>query len=305
MSWTTLAVETDADHAEALSDALLDLGALSVDIHDAAAGTEQEQLLVGEPEQPSVRIWSKTEITATFNSDVDVFAVMKVAAQVAQLSSFPNYRLAQVEEQNWVQLTQSQSGPIKISSRLWIVPSWHQIPDPAAINLIIDPGLAFGTGSHPTTQLCLAWLDKNLQEGEFVLDFGCGSGILAIAALKLGADHVTGLDIDPQAIKVSQDNATRNLCTQKRIEFYKTSLEIQKKFLGEKCFDVVIANILAGPLIISAPAIAHTLRKNGHIVLSGILKEQAEEELNAYQQWFEMRTKGEQDGWVLLTGIKR
>lgn len=305
MSWITLIIKTDAAHAELLSDALMEQGALSVDIHDAAADTQDEQLLFGEPGEPSEVIWQNAEVSALFNRDADIDQILRNITLAAQLDNQPDYRLAYVEEQDWVRLTQSQFDPIQISSRLWIVPTWHQLPDPTAINLILDPGLAFGTGSHPTTQLCLGWLDQNLHPGDKIIDYGCGSGILAIAALKLGADHVTGIDIDPQAIKASQENALRNHCDPARFIFATTHQATGRDLQPEEQVDVVVANILANPLIILAPILAAAVRKQGHIGLSGILKEQAEEVRNIYQQWFDMRIANEQEGWVLLTGIKR
>ena len=301
MAWLSLTIETGAAHAEALSDALLELGALSADIHDAAAGTAREQPLFGEPGVASEKFWSAAEVTALFDANVDIPSVLQAVAQVAQLSSLPGYRLSQVEEQDWVRLTQSQFGPIQISSRLWIVPTWHQAPDPAAVNLILDPGLAFGTGSHPTTHLCLAWLDENLRGGEYVLDYGCGSGILAIAALKLGAGHATGIDIDPQAVVASRDNAVRNQCDPGKAEFYTAQADVTA---GAQA-DIVVANILANPLIALAPLLARATRRSGRIALSGILKEQAQEVENAYRQWFEMSAAAEREGWVLLTGTKK
>ena len=302
MAWISLTIATDAAQAEVLSDALLELGALSADIHDAAVGTAHEQPLFGEPGVFSEKFWSAAEITALFDANADIPAIVRAAARAAQLPGLlPDYRLAQVEEQDWVRLTQSQFSPIQISSRLWIVPTWHQAPDPAAINLILDPGLAFGTGSHPTTHLCLAWLDENLQGGEDVLDYGCGSGILAIAALKLGASHVTGIDIDPQAVVASHDNAARNQCDRTQAVFHTA----QVSPAVETCVDVVVANILANPLIALAPVLARATREGGRIALSGILKEQAADVANVYRQWFEMHASREQEGWVLLTGTKR
>lgn len=212
MSWVTLIIQVAAAYAEPLSDALMEQGALSVDIHDAAADTQDEQMLFDEPGELSGEIWRNAEVSALFNQGVNSDEIVRNAAHIAQLDRLPNYRVEHVEEQDWVRLTQSQFDPIQISPRLWIVPTWHQLPDPAAINLILDPGLAFGTGSHPTTQLCLLWMDRNLQSGCRVVDYGCGSGILAIAALKLGASQVIGIDIDSQAIKASKENALRNQC---------------------------------------------------------------------------------------------
>lgn len=224
------------------------------------------------------------------------------ASQAAELTSLPAYHVDQLPEKDWVRMSQDQFTPIKISSRLWIVPSWHKAPDPKAINLILDPGLAFGTGSHATTQLCLAWLDENLRGGEAVLDYGCGSGILAIAALKLGARNAIGVDIDPQAIMASQENATRNQIDQKNAQFYIAHNELQTTTTDWA--DMVVANILANPLKVLAPLLMSMTRKGGKIALSGILKDQSEEVEKIYQQWFKMQISGEREGWVLLTGIR-
>ncbi len=304
MSWTALTIQTGAAHAEVLSDALIELGALSADIHDAAIGTQHEQFLFEEfDDEFPEKIWSTVEITALFDEAADVSTIVQIVAQAVQLPSLPAYRLKQVEEQDWVRLTQSQCDPIKISSRLWIVPSWHQAPDPTAINLMLDPGLAFGSGSHPTTQLCLAWLDENLRGGEDVLDYGCGSGILAIAALKLGAGRVVGIDIDPRAVESSHDNAAQNQCD--RAEFYTTNFMSRADQTTDAWADVVVANILANSLIMLAPILAHVTRNNGRIVLSGILKEQVKEVERAYRQWFRMHIARELEGWALLIGTRK
>ncbi|MGH8763630.1 MAG: 50S ribosomal protein L11 methyltransferase [Nitrosospira sp.] len=304
MSWISLTMETDSAHAEVLSDAMLELGALSTDIHDAAAGTEREQFLFDEAGEPSGEIWSASELTALFDADADIISIVNAAAEAARLSSPPTYRLTDVKDRDWVRITQSQFGPIQISPRLWIVPSWHQIPDPAAVNLILDPGLAFGTGSHPSTKLCLTWLDENLQGGEYVLDYGCGSGILAIAASKLGASHAVGIDIDPQAVAASRENAIINRCDETKAEFFTVDLVKQIKPARDGRADMVVANILANPLIMLAPILMRATRKGGLIALSGILIEQAEEVKQVYRQWFKMRIAGEQEGWALLTGTK-
>lgn len=304
MSWISLAIETDSAHAEVLSDALLELGALSTDIHDAATGTEREQFLFDEPGEPSGAIWLTSELTALFNAHVDIAPIVEAAAKAAHLPTQPSYRITHVEEQDWVRITQSQFGPIRISSRLWIVPSWHRIPDPAAINLILDPGLAFGTGSHPSTQLCLAWLDENMRGGEDVLDYGCGSGILAIAASKLGARHVTGVDIDPQAVAASRQNALLNQCDETKAEFFMTHGTAQAGLENVRTADMVVANILANPLIVLAPILMRATRPVGRIALSGILVEQAEDVMQVYRQGFDMRIAKEQAGWALLTGTR-
>jgi ribosomal protein L11 methyltransferase len=305
MAWISLAIETDSAHAEALGDALLELGALSTDIHDAASGTDREQLLFDEPGEPSEKIWLASELTALFNEDVDIASTVQAAANAAQLRCQPSYRITRVEEQDWVRMTQSQFTPIQISSRLWIVPSWHQIPDTAAVNLILDPGLAFGTGSHPSTQLCLGWLDETLRGGEDVLDYGCGSGILAIAALKLGAGHVVGIDIDPQAVAASRANAILNQCDETKAEFFATHVTDRAGSKNGAWADVVVANILANPLIVLAPLLMHATRKGGLIALSGILMEQAEDVIQIYRQWFDIHITREQAGWALLTGTRK
>jgi len=195
-----------------------------------------------------------------------------------------------------VRLTQSQFEPIPISPRLWIVPTWHTAADPDAINIVLDPGLAFGTGSHPTTRLCLRWLDNNLAGGESVLDYGCGSGILAIAAMKLGAAHAVGVDVDAQAVTASRDNAIAN-----HVENVRFHLPDEA---ARDSYDLVVANILTNPLRLLAPLLADATRQGGQIVLSGILESQAQDVMNIYQQWFELNAPIFEDGWSCLSGRK-
>jgi ribosomal protein L11 methyltransferase len=198
-----------------------------------------------------------------------------------------------VADCDWVRRTQAQFGPLHISERLWVVPSWCEPVDPLAINLSLDPGSAFGTGSHPTTRLCLRWLVANLASGATVLDYGCGSGVLAIAAARLGAGKVAGIDLDPQAIEASRANAARN--------------GITARFAGPDAlapgkFDLVIANILANPLRLLAPVLAARVRERGTIVLSGILENQVVAVGEAYRRWFKLEPWGREDGWVALAG---
>lgn len=298
MAWQLLKIPADEKTASALSDALLDAGALSATIEDARAGTGEERAIFGEPGMPDAAeaLWEDSLVTALFEADADVPALVAAAARSLGLPSVPAYTLEALAEQDWVRLTQSQFDPIPISSRLWIVPSWHQAPDPSAINLELDPGLAFGTGSHPTTRLCLQWLDEALQPGQSVLDYGCGSGILAIAARKLGAGEVAGVDIDPQAVAAARDNAARN------------RVDIRFALPGELAaaqYDVVLANILANPLRILAPALAARVRPGGRIVLSGLLAEQAEEMRAIYGEWFVMEPAHTAEGWARLVGVRR
>ncbi len=298
MPWLSLTFRVGSDYVDLVSDRLLEWGALSVDVHDAGEGTSQEQPLFGEPGTPADQFWQQAEITALLEENSNADEILHEVAGIIGSSILPEYQLTQVMEQDWVRLTQAQFEPIRISSRLWVVPSWHEPPDLAAISLRLDPGLAFGTGSHPTTRLCLAWLDQFLQPGDSVLDYGCGSGILAIAALKLGADRVTGIDIDPNAITASLDNAQNNSCDPDRLSFT-TALPAEWAPVT-----VVVANILANPLMILAPVLMKALQPGGRIVLSGILETQADEVLQVYSAWFDMHVAATEQGWVLLAGRK-
>lgn len=307
MFWLSLTFKVGSGYADAVSDRLLEQGVLSVDVHDAGEGTDQEQPLFSEPGSSPEQFWQQTEITVLLEQNANVDAVMQMVAEVTE-SSVPKYQLTQVLEQDWVRLTQAQFEPIRISRRLWVVPSWHDLPDPAVVNLRLDPGLAFGTGSHPTTQLCLKWLDASLQPGDKVLDYGCGSGILAIAALKLGAGQVMGVDIDPNAITASLENAQINSCDPCKLTFATTqSLSGSESHSDVEKFaaTVVIANILANPLIMLAPVLIKALQPGGIVVLSGILETQAEEVLQVYGMWCDMKIAAKDQGWVLLTGQKR
>ena len=295
MSWLSLVVETNAEHAEKLSDALLELGALSVDLLDADADTPDEQAIFGEPGILPPGMWQHNRISALFDSDKDVTAILRVATAGIGLEQLPVHRIETLADNDWVRLTQSQFEPIAISPRLWIVQTWHTPSNADAINIMLDPGLAFGTGSHPTTRLCLRWLDENLQGGESVLDYGCGSGILAIAALKLGAARAIGIDVDSQALLASTDNATANRV---EVKFYSPDEA------PHESYDLVVANILTNPLRMLAPLLADATCKGGQIVLSGILEEQAQEVREIYRQWFDMNTPIFEDSWACLSGRK-
>ena len=297
MPWLTLIIDTDAKHAEVLSETLLELGALSVDLLDADADTPDELAIFGEPGEPPPGVWQHNRVSALFDADRDVAAILRAAAARIGLQDLPEYRIEILEDNDWVRLTQSQFEPIPISPRLWIVPTWHTPSDPSAINIVLDPGLAFGTGSHPTTRLCLRWLDANLRGGEHVLDYGCGSGILAIAARKLGAASAVGVDVDLQAVIASRDNASANQVN--NAQFYLPDATPTGQY------DVVIANILTNPLRILAPLLAGATRSGGRIVLSGILEEQAQDIMNIYRQWFDLDTPIFEDGWSCLSGVKR
>lgn len=295
MGWQNVSFLTDASHAEPMCDVLLDIGALSASIEDADAGTADEKPQFGEPGSVNSPGWVRSRVVALFEPDADVAAMLAQASVAIGLDGVPEWVVEEVAEQNWVQLTQSQFDPIRVSERLWIVPSWHESPDPAAVNLVLDPGMAFGTGSHPTTRLCLEWLERNVAAGCTVLDYGCGSGILAIAAARLGAARVAGVDIDPQAVEAARANAERNGVTA-------LFADSAQPVAGE--YDLVVANILSNPLRVLAPAICAHVRSGGRLALSGILREQAEEIIAIYAQWLPMQVADVREDWICLAGTK-
>jgi ribosomal protein L11 methyltransferase len=285
----------DAAKVLAVSDALLEAGAFSVDVADAQAGTDRETPIFGEPGQDLELAFGSNRVVALFDSEADLPGAIERACAAAGFSALPEYKITEVAEQDWVRLTQSQFTPIHVSARLWIVPSWHSSPDPAAINIILDPGLAFGTGSHPTTRLCLDWLDRHMSPGCAVVDYGCGSGILAIAAAKLGATRVRGFDIDEQAVRSSRYNAERN---QVIAEFSDVDEALPE------AADVVLANILSNPLKVLAPLLARLTLPGGTLVLSGILVPQAADVADAYRSCFDIEPPAIDDGWVRLNGTR-
>jgi len=295
MAWTQATIDADSKIAERLADALMEHGALSTAIEDAFAGTAQEEPIFGEPGEPVDKLWPQSRIIVLFEQGTDVALLIAAAATACQ-TAMPGFTTEEVEEQDWVRLTQSQFEPIRISDRLWITPTWHEAPAPNAINLQLDPGLAFGTGSHPTTRLCLQWIDANLVAGSTVLDYGCGSGILAIAALKLGAGNTIGVDIDAQAVRSSRDNAEQNGVS---------ALFCLPDDTPEVKVDVLLANILANPLRMLGGMLANHVKTGGKIVLSGILAEQAEELSAIYSSWFDMDPPVFDEGWTRLTGTRR
>ena len=296
MAWQNVSFLTDAASAEPLCDALIELGALSASIEDADAGTADEQPQFGEPGTPTTPGWQRSRVLALCESDTNVSELLQAACQQLGVPPIRDFSVTAMAEQNWVQLTQAQFDPIQISGRLWIVPSWHESPDPSAINLVLDPGMAFGTGSHPTTRLCLEWLEKTVTPGCSVFDYGCGSGILAIAAGKLGAREVRGLDIDPQAVEAARANAERNAVM---ADFVDGSQPI------DGTYDVVVANILSNPLRVLAPAICALVRPaGGQLALSGILREQADEIIAVYAPWIALTVADVGEDWVCLSGRK-
>jgi ribosomal protein L11 methyltransferase len=297
MPWLCAILHVDEPVVEDLSDALLAAGALAVDVQDAAAGTAAERPIFAEPGEAPATGWRANRISALFPIDADLHVVIPQALTEAGIAPASEFHVERVEDADWVRLTQSQFQPLQITSRLWVVPSWHELPDPAAVNIVLDPGVAFGTGAHPTTRLCLRWLDTVVTPDVHVLDYGCGSGILAIAAMKLGARSARGIDIDPQAVMAAQDNAGRN---QVKADFAAAADDVPVEPA-----QIVVANILANPLTVLAPLLARLTRPGGHIALSGILIEQTQSVLDAYAANFDMQPAETDEGWVLLTGIRR
>lgn len=295
MGWVTVTIQAQDDTADLISDTMMSLGALSAVIEDANAETVDEQPIFGEPGDPPPGMWQKNLVSVMFDEGIDVKAMVGALESEAGLSNL-KYTTKTIKEQDWVRATQSQFNPIEINDQLWIVPTWHEAVNQTAINIELDPGLAFGTGSHPTTHLCLDWLTQQPLSDQSVLDYGCGSGILAIAAKKLGAAEVVGTDIDLQAIEASHYNAKQNKVA---IDFY------DAEQYQIKPFDMVVANILSSALSVLAPVLASACKTGGKIALSGILSEQTDQLIDIYSVWFEMDPPKTMDAWVLLTGIKK
>ena len=297
MPWLQLQMQVEAPLAEALSDALLELGAQSVTIEDARADTPQEAPRYGEPGLNTAQAWPDSRLRALVDVQSDAAMLMNAAACAAGLRAAPQFQVSRIEDADWVRRTQSQFAPIQVGQRLWIVPSWCEPPTAQdCVVLRLDPGLAFGTGSHPTTRLVLEWLEDQLARNPVVsrvLDYGCGSGILALAAAKLGARDVVAIDLDPQALKACAENALANEAT--------IQIEPPDR-LPVGRYDLVLANILARPLVDLAPVFAaHTLA-GARIALSGVLADQADEVIAAYAPEFAIRVDATCEGWVLLAG---
>ncbi|MBD8683285.1 50S ribosomal protein L11 methyltransferase [Pseudomonas sp. CFBP 13719] len=292
MPWLQVRLAISPEQAETYEDALLEVGAVSVTFMDA------EDQPIFEPELNTTPLWSHTHLLALFEADTDAGAVF-AHLQLLTDATLPEHHAEVIEDQDWERSWMDNFQPMRFGRRLWIVPSWHEAPEPEAVNLLLDPGLAFGTGTHPTTALCLEWLDGQQLQDTQVLDFGCGSGILAIAALLLGARQAVGTDIDVQALEASRDNARRNGIADERFPVYlPADLPVQQA-------DVLVANILAGPLVSLAPQLSGLVRPGGLLALSGILAEQGEEVAAAYARDFELDPIANRDGWVRISGRRR
>ncbi|AKH64110.1 MULTISPECIES: 50S ribosomal protein L11 methyltransferase [Photorhabdus] len=292
MPWIQLRLNTTGQLAESLGDNLMESGAVSVTFQDSHDNP------VFEPLPGETRLWGDTDVIGLYDAETNMKAVISQLEQVPQLGQGFIHKIEQLEDKDWEREWMDNFHPMRFGQRLWVCPSWRDVPDPDAVNVMLDPGLAFGTGTHPTTSLCLQWLDSLNLEGKTIIDFGCGSGILAIAALKLGAAHAIGIDIDPQAIQASRDNAKRNGV------LGRLTLYLAKDQPNDLESDVVIANILAGPLRELAPIIGALPKSGGLLGLSGILASQAESVIQAYTDKFVIDPVAEQEEWCRISGVK-
>ncbi|CAM3785840.1 50S ribosomal protein L11 methyltransferase [Xenorhabdus thuongxuanensis] len=293
MPWIQLRLNTTGQQAEALGDELMESGAVSVTFQDS------HDTPIFEPLPGETRLWGDTDVIGLYDAEMDMKAVVSQLEQLPQLGKGFIHKIEQLEDKDWEREWMDNFHPMRFGKRLWICPSWREVPEPDAVNVMLDPGLAFGTGTHPTTSLCLQWLDGLDLTGKTVIDFGCGSGILAIAALKLGAKHAIGIDIDPQAIQASRDNAERNGVSDQ------LTLYLSKDQPKDLECDIVIANILAGPLRELAPVIGSLPKSGGLLGLSGVLASQAEGVAQAYDNEFIIDPIAEQEEWCRITGIKK
>ena len=294
MAWINLTFFAEEKDIDLLSEALEIRGALSIFIQDKNLNNSDEELIFGEPHSGPNKFWAANQIQALFDDSVDIKDIQDELDSNFQDIDF-KFTASSVSETDWVKLSQSQFKPICIKDRINIVPSWHKINNPKLINIILDPGLAFGTGAHPTTHLCTEWLIDNVSKEKKVLDYGCGSGILAIAAFKLGAKMVKGVDIDPQAIIASKENGNVNECN---IDWLNTNEDF--KFQA----DLLVANILSSALSVLAPLLASYCAPKGKIALSGILESQENQIKKIYAPWFTFEQTLKNNGWVCLSGVK-
>lgn len=288
------------DRVEALSDAFDALEALSVSVEDADAQTDAEQALFGEPGMPPPKDgWQRSRIVALFPTEGAAQDARRILEAQDFFDGCSTLGITAVQDQDWVRLTQSQFAPVEITPDFWIVPTWHELPAAATRSIRLDPGLAFGTGTHPTTRMCLRWVARHGGAGAGalgrVLDYGCGSGILAIGAAKFGAEDIDAVDIDPAAVESTLQNAQANGVV--------LNAGLPDRAQGE--YQTVLANILATPLKVLAPLLCAHVAQGGHLVLAGILDRQADELKDAYAPWLGLEVADTEDGWILMTATRR
>ncbi|AAP95039.1 ribosomal protein L11 methyltransferase [[Haemophilus] ducreyi] len=293
MAWLQIRLNSTDKYAEQISDFLEEIGAVSVTFMDS------QDTPIFEPLPGETRLWGNTDVMGLFDAETDMQAVVSALITSGLVTADFAHKVEQIEDKDWEREWMDNFHPMQFGQRLWICPSWREVPDEKAVNIMLDPGLAFGTGTHPTTALCLQWLDGLDLTGKTVIDFGCGSGILAISALKLGAKQAIGIDIDPQAILASQNNAAANGVAD-RLQLFLAKDQPQALQA-----DVVVANILAGPLKELAPNIMTLVKPQGYLGLSGILATQAQSVCQAYAAVFKLDPVVEKEEWCRITGIKQ
>lgn len=298
MPWLQIKVSIPPEQAETYEDLLLAAGCAAVTYQDAA---DQP---IFEPDLGTTPLWNSTVVTGLFAAEHDLRETLQLLQGAQQQitasdAATPEFKAEILEDKDWEREWMDSYHPMQFGTRLWVCPSWREAPEPGAVNMMLDPGLAFGTGTHPTTALCLEWLDSQTLDDRQVVDYGCGSGILGIAALLLGARHVQAVDIDPQALTATRDNLQRNTLPASALDTY---LPLQAPSIEA---DLLVANILAGPLCELAPTLAARVRTGGHILLSGLLSQQADEIKSAYSQWFDMDEPSEREGWIRISGTRR
>ncbi|MFZ7135051.1 50S ribosomal protein L11 methyltransferase [Avibacterium avium] len=293
MAWVQIRINSTNQQAETISDYLEEIGSVSVTFMDS------QDTPIFEPLPGETRLWGNTDVIALFDAETDMQQVVSLLKSAGHLSEETAYKIEQIEDKDWEREWMDNFHPMQFGKRLWICPSWREVPDKNAVNVMLDPGLAFGTGTHPTTALCLEWLDSLDLNGKTIIDFGCGSGILAIAALKLGAKSAIGIDIDPQAILASRNNAEQNGVSD-RLQLF-----LAKDAPQDLQADVVVANILAGPLKELAPTISQLVKTQGKLGLSGILESQAQSVCEAYQEQFSLDPVAIREEWCRITGVAK
>lgn len=297
MPWLQINIDTNPENSETYEDLLLSAGCAAVTFQDS------EDQPIFEPDLGTTPLWNKTTITGLFAAEHDLKETLLFIRQGHQQlfpgQPEPTVRAEILEDKDWEREWMDNYHPMQFGQRLWVCPSWRQPPEPDAVNLMLDPGLAFGTGTHPTTALCLEWLDSQDFANQYVIDYGCGSGILGIAALLLGAEKAIGVDIDPQALQATKDNLLRNNLADDILHVY------MPQNTPDELADTLLANILAGPLVELAETLAGLIKTGGKLCLSGLLAHQAEEITATYSTWFDLDPIAEKEGWTRITGTKR
>lgn len=297
MPWLQIKIQTTPEHSESYEDLLLSAGCAAVTFEDS------KDQPIFEPELGTTPLWSNTTITGLFAAEHNLEDTLKYIRlgheQLYPGLPIPTIKSEILEDKDWEREWMENYHPMQFGERLWVCPSWREAPDPDAVNLMLDPGLAFGTGTHPTTALCLEWLDKQTFNDDYLIDYGCGSGILGIAGLLLGAQRAIGVDIDPQALQATKDNLTRNNLPDDILHVY-----LPENTPSEQA-DTLVANILAGPLEQLAPTLQALIKPKGKICLSGLLNTQEREIREVYAQWFDLDPVAEKEGWIRITGTKR